>query len=256
LHQVGHRLQAITDDINRILSDPSAPESTETAPRAQLIAAVDFPPSNYVLSVLLPPVMVVALLGPEAWESTGLHGIEEIVVASVASAVVLALAFVLQVGIRAVPERMRLIALRVGFVFAGLAASAAALVTGFAIGGPQDGTFVYLLPVAVAISAAMVMGALGIAAANRELAGALEGVNLDHERLRRSTGDRNLRATAQVASLLHGPVIGRLSACVMAINFRPGELREPSDLGNSQIADRILSHLEAAAIDLELLSRG
>jgi hypothetical protein len=259
LNRIGEQLEVITDDIDRILTDPHLredPERAQSAPRAQLIAAVEFPPSHYLLSIVLPPVVVLALLAPDAWRSSGPSGIEEIAAAALTSAGILALALVVQLSLRAVSQRAGLLALRIGFVFAGLAASTAAFVTILAMRGRQDGTILYALPIAVAVAAALVMGALGISAANRKLAEAFREINRDHEQLRRTTAARDRRVTAQVANLLHGPVIGRLSACVMAINFRPAELGTPRGGGSSPMAARVLSHLESVALDLEMLSSG
>jgi hypothetical protein len=259
LNKIGEQLEVIGEDIDRILSDPhlrEVPEPAESAPRAQLIAAVDFPPSHFVLSVTLPPLVVLALLAPEAWRSGGVVGIEGIVAGVLTSSGVLALAFLLQLVLRAVSVQVRLVALRIGFVFAGLAASTAAFITVLLIGGRQDETFLYVLPISVAVAAAMVMGALGISVANRKLALAFEDIRRDDERLRRSTAARDRQVTAQVADLLHGPVIGRLSACVMAINFRPAELGKRPEGSLSPTASRVLSHLEAVALELDILSSG
>ncbi len=99
------------------------------------------------------------------------------------------------------------------------------------------------------------MGALGISVANQRLAAALADITRDGEKLRTNSAARDRRVSAQVSTLLHGPVIGRLSACVMAINFQPAELSRASGDGLSPMASRVLGHLEAAASDLELLAR-
>jgi hypothetical protein len=259
LIRIGNQLEVITEDIDRILADPRVAEDIEPvegAPRAQIMTALEFPPSHYALSASIPPFVVIALLSPEAWRTSGLVGIGEIVVAAVASGMVLALVFVLQGWLRAASEKVRLLALRLGFVFAGLAASTAAFLTVLAMGAPEDSALLYILPIAVAIASAMVMGALGISAANRNLAEALDGIHLDNDRLRNGSLERDRRVTAQVAALLHGPVMSRLSACVMAINFWPETLTRAGERSGSPIAAKVLSHLEAVATDLELLSGG
>jgi hypothetical protein len=258
LGRIAAQLQIITDEIDRILSESQVREDaepTESAPRAQLLAAVEFPPSHYALSVAGTPLLVVAVLAPTAWRSTGIGGVDQVVAAALTSAGVLALVFGLQAGLRAVSEQVRLIALRIGFAFAGAAATAAACVTVLALDTRIDRPILYILPFVVAAAAVLMMGALGISVANQRLAAALADITRDGEKLRTNSAARDRRVSAQVSTLLHGPVIGRLSACVMAINFQPAELSRGSGDGLSPMASRVLGHLEAAASDLELLAR-
>jgi hypothetical protein len=260
LTKIGEQLQAITDDIDWLLSDEHALDDIDNGegagePREQLIAALEFAPSHYVLSVLLPPVVVVTRLVPESWRSDGVGGLEEIAAAALASGAVLGALFGLYSWLRKISQRVRLFALRLGFVFAGLAASTAAFLTILAIHGREDDTLLYILPITVAIASALVMGALGISVANRNLTATLEDVRRDVERLHRNAALRDRRVSGQVATLLHGPVMGRLSACVMAINLWPETSAGRSGNGPSLVASRVLGHLEAAASDLESLGR-
>ena len=55
----------------------------------------------------------------------------------------------------------------------------------------------------------------------------------------------------RLAQIMHGPVQGRLAACVMALNFHAGPEAEASAV--AAIAEQVLDHLSAAADDLGML---
>ena len=56
---------------------------------------------------------------------------------------------------------------------------------------------------------------------------------------------------ARLAEIMHGPVQGRLAACVMALNFHAGPDAEPT--AAAAITERVLDHLAAASRDLGML---
>lgn len=55
----------------------------------------------------------------------------------------------------------------------------------------------------------------------------------------------------RLSQIMHGPVQGRLAACVMALNFHAGPDAEPAAV--AAIAEQVLAHLSAAAEDLGML---
>lgn len=55
----------------------------------------------------------------------------------------------------------------------------------------------------------------------------------------------------RLTQIMHGPVQGRLAACVMALNFHAGPDAEPAAV--AAIAEQVLEHLSAAADDLGML---
>jgi len=257
LSEIAARLGAMTGDIERMLASPSLADEVQPeggSHRAPFVAAVDFAPARYALSTVLPPLLLLAVVAPTAWYRSGVTALGQVVAATWIMGGVLALTFIVQLAIGKAARWVRLVALRVGFAVAALAAAVGAYATALAEGVPPDAILLMLITAVVVLQTTLVEGALGIAAANAGLVSALEAVTQEATRLHDTMAAREGRVAGQVAALLHGPVIGRLSACVMAINFLPDEVMESTSTGNSVLASRILSHLDSAARDLESLA--
>ena len=113
---------------------------------------------------------------------------------------------------------------------------------------------VAVLPIATVASAACMTLAIGIGLANQDLVDALrnEGAVVAEARRRSATVDAAVRD--QLALLMHGPVQGRLSACVMALNFHLGSEDSADVHRTTVVTSAVIEHLAAASRDLEVLA--
>ena len=112
-----------------------------------------------------------------------------------------------------------------------------------------------VLPYGIAFSATVVSGAVGLVAANRRALRSLDAIEAERAELEATARDQESSIRDQLAELLHGPVLGRLSACAMALNFHAAELGTAPRERTEQVTSAVLKHLDAAATDLNTLIR-
>jgi hypothetical protein len=115
-------------------------------------------------------------------------------------------------------------------------------------------TILPILSVGLVGSCTTVLASLVLARANQE-----EGLQLDELRDRFRHLEEEHKAALErerhrLSELMHGPVQGRIAACVMALSFFSTDDAAPGAL--SSITEQVLEHLAAAARDLALLAEG
>jgi hypothetical protein len=114
-----------------------------------------------------------------------------------------------------------------------------------------------LLVIALSIACVVLVGAIVLADANREASDAVEQKNQQLE-LERAAHDSLVdRERLRLVDLMHGPVQGRLAACVMALNFSATAAPATtgsSDSVDSALVDSVLDHLRAVSRDLAVIA--
>jgi hypothetical protein len=112
------------------------------------------------------------------------------------------------------------------------------------------------LPMVLVYAASLLSFAVGCAAANRQLVDAIVEVMGERRALEERAAEEAEAARAQLSAVTHGPILGRLAACAMALNFHAAE----GDAGSAErgefVARSVLEHLEAVLADLALLQEG
>lgn len=117
-------------------------------------------------------------------------------------------------------------------------------------------TVVPLLVIALVISCVVLVGAVVLADANREACDEVSKKNLQLE-LERNAHDALVdRERLRLVELMHGPVQGRLAACVMALNFTATATAAPESGAavDAALVDSVLDHLRAVSRDLALIA--
>ena len=89
---------------------------------------------------------------------------------------------------------------------------------------------------------------------NLNLLATLDERQSELDELRNHSRAREERIAAQVNEILHGPILGRLSACVMALNFFLAEPDHSKGLRRKATTEGVLAHLELITHDLEKLT--
>ena len=109
-------------------------------------------------------------------------------------------------------------------------------------------------PPVVAIAAAALSTAIGVGIGNQRLADRVETVGAEAAELATRSAALEAQVRRQVGALLHGPVLGRLSACVMALNFHASGVSSADPRQTATVTAAVMAHLALAAEDLEKLS--
>lgn len=110
---------------------------------------------------------------------------------------------------------------------------------------------------AVAISAAHTTytAAFIVADANRADDEALSALARETSELASRRSERSRAAREQMAELMHGPIQGRLAACVMALNFHADIVDSDPERADVMLSS-VMEHLHAVAVDLQTLGEG
>lgn len=260
--EISTRLSNLLDETSRLVDAPRAapaPATAETGRRPEIAPrrpalreAFDVPLdrpwsiAGLVLSATL------ALLLPDAARIFGALAAAETAVATSAAGLVLALIFV-------VGHRLSSPAARCGVVLPLTAVAAAMLVSVWLMLSngidPVAWHAAVLIPLLLGglfSSFAVVATALGLSCANDADDETLRD-RLAEARSLRDAHDRTLESErSRLSELMHGPIHGRLAACVMALAFFSGADADPGHLAS--ITDQVLDHLSAASRDLTLLA--
>ena len=256
LRSIGDRIAAVTEDAAHIVDGAALPTGGIRLPTpAPLGAALRFVGSSPALVA----VMTSVLLGPLALVIAIPEGGWPFAVATVAALIAVsgALVLLLELLDRFTADR----GTRLRFVTIGaFAAGSLGALVFLGLSGARPGSagmmLAALIPFGVTFCASVTSVAGGIARSNRELENRIEGVRADTRALAESAKDIEVRVREQVRALLHGPVIGRLSACAMALNFHAAGPAVGSHSGTSAITDAVVSHLDSASNDLAAMGAG
>lgn len=257
MEEIGDRLTLVAGEAGRIIDEAGPPvTATKSEGRRSIIEAATFDQDRPVLVPALTGLTVMPLVLPDAIRFEGLLGALGDVAAIGVGIVVLSLGLaVLRATGRGMRPGTRLIVVAAVSVLAGLLAAAALVYLESPL-PRHDIVFAIVLPFGFAFGAAVNLIAVGVAFSNQTLWTTITELHNEVTRLYTRSRRSERRARDQVASLMHGPVQGRLAACAMALNFHTAE-GEPADPERTAaITQQVLAHLSAASADLEVLARG
>jgi hypothetical protein len=111
-----------------------------------------------------------------------------------------------------------------------------------------------LLPVCAGLAGIVVSAAFGVAALNRELVRSIAAVAADERALDQLAATRENVVRYQVERAMHGPILGRLSACAMAVNFHVAQESAATGPRAFTLCGAVLEHLDAIQDDLTTLT--
>jgi hypothetical protein len=106
---------------------------------------------------------------------------------------------------------------------------------------------------ALSFSGSLIVVAASIKLGNQRKANAVNAVEAERMRWLRFADDRERRVGKEISDRLHGPVQGRLSACVMALNFAQSQTGHADSAGSPAISDLVAGHLAAVVDELDAL---
>ena len=241
------------------LLEPTRGLAPSLAPvRSSVRRAFDVPPRLPWVIAGLTALSTIAVLLPEVWRVFGGQAALELIVSITVASLIIGL--VPWLVTRFAPEsrgardqRATVLACTVGIgatVYLMLNSGIDPITTnGLAV--------VPLLVIALSIACVVLVGAVVLADANREACDAVSQKNLQLE-LERDAHDSLVdRERLRLVELMHGPVQGRLAACVMALNFTataaPGDGDSSAEV-DAALVNSVLDHLRAVSRDLAVIA--
>ncbi len=254
LESISERLEFISHEARSIIDHPRYPEpeavARPTQPSSPLVESLTFDRSRPIFASLLTAVALSALVLPDAVHAGGAREALEATIAVLAGAATMLLCLLLA-------RRARTFTAAHAALIFSLAAAAAVgsmlVIENYPI-SPRDLSLLLALPIGFILSAATLSAAVGIAIANLNLLARLDEQQSELDELRNHSRAREERIAAQVNEILHGPILGRLSACVMALNFFLAEPDHSRGLRRKATTEGVLAHLELITHDLEKLT--
>jgi hypothetical protein len=94
---------------------------------------------------------------------------------------------------------------------------------------------------------------LGVARANARVEAEITAVRTERVRIATAADAHDALIRDRMTTILQGPLQGRLSACVMALNFHAAERGMNDPDRTAYITAAVLEHIDAAAVDLDAL---
>lgn len=255
LQELGGKIAVVARDAARIIDDADrASHTASTTPAPVSVSrAIYFEPGAPIATALLTGVLLSPLSVPVSFRISPVDGGATVIGLCVMMIVLAALLS----ARRLLPEREH--ERGIAFVFASSATAGIAGLVAMALahGGseqPFNLPLALSFPVAIVSCSAFLSSVLGVAHANAALAREIESIRGIHRAIAAESDAEEAIVRAQLSTVLHGPVQGRLSACVMALNFYASDLGENAPERTSYITTAVLGHLDAAAADLDELA--
>lgn len=247
--QLSMQISALHDRTADLLEPGHPIDIKSRTPRSSVRRAFDVAPRRPWITGLLVALSTVAVLLPDVSAAFGTLAGVELIVSTVAAGLILAV----------VPWLARLIAphstvatsQRIS-VIATVAAIGVAvylmLNSGIDPITSHGLQVVPLLAVCLAIASVVFTGATVLADANEVVAADLERLHEQTAQERSAHDDILDSERARLSTLMHGPVQGRLAACVMALNFSATDGLDEEQ--SAALFDSVRDHLRSASRDL------
>jgi hypothetical protein len=110
-----------------------------------------------------------------------------------------------------------------------------------------------VLPYAAAVAAETLSTTVGVAEANREVLRSIDRLEADRRLLEFTALETENRIRGELYDIMHGPILGRLSSCAMALNFLASDAGTVSSERITAVTAAVLDHLGQTTHDLSLL---
>jgi hypothetical protein len=250
LEGVSERLQLAAETARRVIEPPAAQQ--HIAPLAEanwspLIEALAFSRARPAYVALLTSVAVAALFVPDSLRDNGPREVIENLQAIAAGGIVLALGLTLA----RLATHFTAVHATAIFLLAAAASQGTLLAVDLEPDNVRELALIAAFPLAFGSAAAMLGSAVGIALGNLKLIAALDSQTEQLATLIAESEAREHEIVERVSAVLHGPVLGRLSACIMALNFYLSEPEQSRGLRRKATMDGVRAHLELVVSDLE-----
>lgn len=249
------RLSQLHDDAADLLDSTRAVAAPPPSPRSTLRRALEVPPRYHWLTALLVAASTITLLVFDVWRIFGDLAALELIASTLAAALVMGavpatVAVMRPDALAAHGQRITGVAVLLGIFVATLLMLNSGIdpVTWHGL------LIVPLLAIGLTVASGTYLSTIVLADANTEAEARLGALQRELSSLREHNERLVDRERRRLAELMHGPVQGRISACIMALNFHAA-----GDRGAEQSAfltDSVLAHLRSVSRDLAQIAAG
>lgn len=249
------RVSQLHDDTTDLMDSTGASTPLPPPPRASLRRALDVPPRRPWLTALLVAIATTTLVVFDAWRIFGPLAAIEIVISTAAASLVIGAVPATVGAIR--PEALQVNGQRTTLVATLLGIFVATylmLNSGIDPITWHGLLIVPLLTIGLIFASGTYLSAIVLADSNDEAAARLHSMRDELSAVRTANELLLERERQRLSELMHGPVQGRIAACIMALNFNAS-----GDNGERQaqfLTDSVLDHLRAVSRDLGLIAAG
>jgi uncharacterized membrane-anchored protein len=252
---LSQQIEGVAEQIDSVIDSQSrtVPAAVNRAAvLSPLRAALRFDSSRPVFASMLALIGAAVVLVPEEFHDDGLPHAAVAMLALAAGATTLILLHYLYRWMRGGREP-RHWASRLFRVSAAIATGATYLAANGYFLADDEIVWVVLVPISFYFASTSLSAAVGLGESNISLLTEIDATRSEAADLRESNRRHTDRVRAQTAELMHGPILGRLSACVMALNFHEAAAHK-DEVAARDVATRVSAHLELVSRDLEVLS--
>ncbi|MGY6496929.1 MAG: hypothetical protein ACXIUP_01755 [Microcella sp.] len=255
--ELGLRISRVHDETIDLVTADKAPAATDPEPqratrvtfrRAFEIAAV--PPARVAALVTLATIVGIV---PDTARVYGAVASLQVAVAVIASGILLAALPALFAERASRGKGMT--HLRATVILQGVAVAAAAVFLAVlppSVWLADQWPVVPLTLLGFALAHTTYAIAFIVSAANADDDAALRAASAELDALRTCRAERSRLARERMAQLMHGPIQGRLAACVMALNFH-AEIVTTDPARAETMLDSVLEHLQGVSAELQRL---
>lgn len=253
---ISQRLSQLHDDMVLLVrSGPDGLAASTSPPtrRASLRTALDIRTDSPWATAALVVAATLTVIAPDVGRSRGGPAALEIIAATLAAGIALGLVFSIGNGLRASRALVRGETISLTGVGAAILASTAILTSPLIDPVEWHGVSIApILAMCVAAASTIFIATTVLNRMNDDAEMMLRDRRAELSELEIARSAALERERERLAELMHGPVQGRLSACVMALNFFAGTGADPDRL--AVVSEQVLDHLAAASHDLAQLA--
>lgn len=254
------QLMALSNSVKTILETPhiintlawGVPEHSRRI--APIVDAINYEIRRPYLSSAILAILLLPVLAPGMFRLGGMPAIAELALGVASSAFLFASGLQLIKLFSKENSRLRTAQIAVVHVIASIAAP---LVVGTMTWDPlgeREWVLLVFLPAGFLFAAVTVSGAFGLGDANRVLVDDMDQIRGRFGTFQHFVREEEKRMSDEVESVLHGPIRGRLSACIMALRFHVDELAVADSARGESIMRAVSKHLEDTARDLDRMN--
>lgn len=253
--EIGMRLSQLHDDTATLVErDGPIEEAPPPRSRASYLRAINVRTTRPVLVAGVVSVATLLLIVPDVTRTFGSVAGLEVAIGTMVTGIMLAtLPFVATPlhNARQAPAHL-LVSSLVTVAAIGAGAATMSLLGSLTV----ESSSVVLVPLVgltILFAESTVIGGIVVGTENDDDDARLTLVTTRSARLQATRLERGRRERERMAQLMHGPIQGRLAACVMALNFH-ASTAETDPAGAQQIMESVLDHLQAVSRELIALT--
>jgi hypothetical protein len=252
---LSHQIEGVAEQIDTVIQSQGRPPQMATqraAVLSPLRAALRFDSSRPVFASMLATIGAAVVLVPEEVRDGGIEHAIHAIIALAAGAATLVVLHYIDRWRRGNREPRHWVARAIRVAAALTTGAVYVASNGYAL-PDGDVVWVFFVPLSFYLASTSLSAAVGLGESNISLLTEIDATRAEAADLQKSNRRHTERVRTQTTELMHGPILGRLSACVMALNFHESAAQK-DEAAAQEVASRVSAHLELVSRDLEVLS--